>query len=320
LNVTAFNARLNGLANVECRQGSFFEPVAGETFDLIVCNPPYVISPETRYIFRDGNRPGDAVCAEVARALPTFLREGGFGHMLGNWVCEPGGDWTGPPRRWLEHGGCNVLALLHLFEDPLTYAARWLQGEHLAFPAAYGQALDRWLDYYRERGIQALASGALIVQRRGGGSHWFQGHAVSMQTHAACGEQLARMFRVQDYCTQSLQSDEALLACRLRPQENHGLEQVFFYSQGRYKLRSSQLRLLEGQAFPTRLDGLGVELVAGCDGNHTLRELIQALAAKYHMPLEEALPTCLSAVRNLIVRGFLLPSKIYINELNETQP
>ena len=42
-----FNAALNGVANVEFRAGSFFEPVAGERFDLVVCNPPYVISPET---------------------------------------------------------------------------------------------------------------------------------------------------------------------------------------------------------------------------------------------------------------------------------
>jgi hypothetical protein len=40
LNFAAFNAELNGVTNVEFRQGSLFEPVAGERFDLIVCNPP----------------------------------------------------------------------------------------------------------------------------------------------------------------------------------------------------------------------------------------------------------------------------------------
>ena len=42
---TELNAALNGLSNIECRPGSLFEPVAGETFDLITCNAPYVVSP-----------------------------------------------------------------------------------------------------------------------------------------------------------------------------------------------------------------------------------------------------------------------------------
>ncbi len=40
LNFATFNAALNGLKNVEFRQGSLFDPVEGERFDLIVCNPP----------------------------------------------------------------------------------------------------------------------------------------------------------------------------------------------------------------------------------------------------------------------------------------
>jgi len=50
---TAINAALNGLDNVETRLGSLFEPVKGETFDLITCNAPYVVSPEDRWQYRD---------------------------------------------------------------------------------------------------------------------------------------------------------------------------------------------------------------------------------------------------------------------------
>ena len=38
---TTINARLNGL-DVTVRRGSLFEPIAGDRFDLIVANPPYV--------------------------------------------------------------------------------------------------------------------------------------------------------------------------------------------------------------------------------------------------------------------------------------
>src|SRR4051812_7653219 len=57
----AFNAALNGADNVETRLGSFFKPVGDERFDLVVANPPYVVSPESAYLFRDSGMPGDAV-------------------------------------------------------------------------------------------------------------------------------------------------------------------------------------------------------------------------------------------------------------------
>jgi len=37
LNLAAFNARLNGIDNLELREGSLFEPVADERFDLVLC-------------------------------------------------------------------------------------------------------------------------------------------------------------------------------------------------------------------------------------------------------------------------------------------
>lgn len=40
--VARHNAEHHGLANVEFRQGSWFEPLAGERFDFIVSNPPYI--------------------------------------------------------------------------------------------------------------------------------------------------------------------------------------------------------------------------------------------------------------------------------------
>src|SRR5512132_2572894 len=73
LNFTLFNGSLNGVENIECRGGSFFEPVAGETFDLIVSNPPFVISPDNAIAFRDGGLGGDAVTRRVVREAPAYL-------------------------------------------------------------------------------------------------------------------------------------------------------------------------------------------------------------------------------------------------------
>src|SRR5690606_15750582 len=62
LTLAALTARLNGV-EVDLRNGGFFAPVAGERFDLILTNPPFVISPPTDaadlLIYRDSGMPGD---------------------------------------------------------------------------------------------------------------------------------------------------------------------------------------------------------------------------------------------------------------------
>lgn len=56
-----FNAALNGASNIDCRVGDRFGPVEGDEFDLIVSNPPFVISPDRSLLYRDSGLPLDGV-------------------------------------------------------------------------------------------------------------------------------------------------------------------------------------------------------------------------------------------------------------------
>ena len=49
------SARHSAASITSRREGSWFDPVAGEEFDLVVCNPPYVISPENDLVYRDAS-------------------------------------------------------------------------------------------------------------------------------------------------------------------------------------------------------------------------------------------------------------------------
>src|SRR5690606_40402985 len=73
---------------VDVRDGSFSEPVAGERFDLIATNPPFVISPATgeRLVYRDSGLPGDRVVEHIVRTGPDHLTEGGWLQVLANWA------------------------------------------------------------------------------------------------------------------------------------------------------------------------------------------------------------------------------------------
>ena len=76
------NARLNGV-RVRALRGSLFEPVGGEQFDVITCNPPYVPAesdelprsgPERAW---DAGRDGRVVLDRLLADAPAHLRPGG---------------------------------------------------------------------------------------------------------------------------------------------------------------------------------------------------------------------------------------------------
>jgi release factor glutamine methyltransferase len=76
------NARLHG-TRIRVRRGSLLEPVAGERYDLIVSNPPYVPCPDPSLPPRgperawDAGPDGRAVLDELIAAAPAHLRPGG---------------------------------------------------------------------------------------------------------------------------------------------------------------------------------------------------------------------------------------------------
>src|SRR4029077_5460930 len=171
----AFNAALNGVTNIEYRRGSWFAPVEGERFDLVLSNPPYVISPESQYIYRDSGMRGDSASEQVVRTAPKFLEEGGYAAIMMSWVvAEPAeADQTASPRRWLEDNGCDAWLLHYRTDDPLTTAANW--NEHLAQdPTRYGETVDRWVAYYRSIGAGGIAFGSVVLRRRSGGTNWLR--------------------------------------------------------------------------------------------------------------------------------------------------
>lgn len=75
---TRFNAAFNGLA-VDVRQGDLFEPVAGEQFDLVLSQPPFVVQPPgiepTAYVH--GGPTGDELALRILAGLDGVLAPGG---------------------------------------------------------------------------------------------------------------------------------------------------------------------------------------------------------------------------------------------------
>ncbi|MFQ5873639.1 MAG: methyltransferase, partial [Dehalococcoidia bacterium] len=308
LNVAAFNARLNGISHVECRRGSLFEPVEGRQFDLIVCNPPYVISPDSQYQYRDSGLPGDSICQEIVRQTPNYLNKGGFAHVLCNWVRRRDEDWSEPLREWVEGSGCDAWLLHYKTEDPLTYAANWNRPLQSSTRDAYPSALDHWLDYYRRLGIEAISSGAIILRRRTAGPNWVRADDLPSGSVGPSSDHILRVFEAQDYLS-GLGGDEALMEEAFCLVEHHRLDQSLKFNDGKFVMQEAMLRLEKGLKFQGKLDAYTVHLLSHCDGHQPLGDLIAELALVMGLDLSELTSAVIPVVRKLIGLGFLEPAR-----------
>ncbi len=304
-----FNARLNDIQGVEWRHGSLYEPVADEKFDLIVANPPFVISPESRFAFRDGGMPGDTISEQVIRGAGLHLSEGGYACILFNWRHKDQADWQDRPRSWVSASGCDGWLISFRCAEPLAYAADWLGTTVGRNDPEYGRFLDEWMEYYQQMDIRRISAGAMILRRRKARVNWFRGHVLDQgRCLGSAGEQIERIFAAEDLL-ESLDNDRQLLDQRLVFDEHHLLKHELRVEGHGWAVQNEQLVTSEGIPFSGHVDVYVASLLAGCDGRTTLGRLVEKMAEQLKTDPEKITPGCLAVIRKLLSSGFLNPAK-----------
>jgi methylase of polypeptide subunit release factors len=294
LRLAELSARLSG-ASLDLREGSLFEPVEEERFDLIVANPPFVISPDTALVFRDSRLPGDEICRQVVRGAAAHLQAGGFATVLCNWICrEPSERWE-PLLPWVDDLPCDVLLVAHGVIDPFRYASRW--NESFRKDAqAYAAAVSRWLDYYEREGITGIGIGAVVLRGREddrpGRLHAF---AAGSSATGAAGEHIVRIFEAGDLL-ERLAGDESLLDERLALVPGHRLEQTLVYGD-EYAVAGVTMSLADGIGLVAEIEPGLVPLLFTLTPEQTVGACAQAAG----LDPADVVPT----VRLLLERGFL---------------
>jgi methylase of polypeptide subunit release factors len=309
LDFAAFNARLNGVEDVELRRGSALEPVEGERFDLVVSNPPYVISPDASFAYRDSGLPSDELCRRIVRELPRFLADGGFAHVLVSWVHERD-RWAEPLRAWVSGSGCDVLLLHFGSQDPLSHSAQWLAPLGETDAEEYERALDRWLAYLAAEEVAAIGYGAVVLRRRDG-DNWIREDEVDLERLEAAGEHTLRLFEAQDFL-RDLADDRNLLARVFAPTGGTRLEQTVAWQEGHASVEAQTLRLDEGFGFRVAVDRYTAGLLPHFDGKAPLEDVLGRAAAQIELAPEERerfVPAALPVVRRLVSLGFLAPAE-----------
>lgn len=170
LEFTAFNVALAGVdsARVQLRQGNLLEPVAGHRFDLIVSNPPFVITPPSvrqaglpLMEYRDAGGP---ILPALVRGLEDHLNPDGVAVMLGNWEHREGTSWRTSVNQWIGKS-LDAWIIQREVQDPVEYAAMWLRDGGLTperSGVAFENALAAWQEDFDSRQVSGVGMGYLV--------------------------------------------------------------------------------------------------------------------------------------------------------------
>jgi len=295
LAVARLNAALNGV-DVDVRDGSLWEPVAGETFDLVTSNPPFVISPATDapLVYRDSGLPGDRVVESVVRGAPAHLADGGWCQVVANWAIVAGRPWDERVGEWLDPG-CDALVVQREVLDPAAYVELWLKdaGRHGA--AGYLRAYDEWLGWFEDQGIEGIGFGWVNL-RKGGTARELLDHPYAVEQPVAPAVRAwaaARTTRV---------GAASRLRCRLDVvQETHG-------EPGAEDPETIVLRQRRGLCRARTVDTVEAALVGASDGELPVGAILDALAHLLGREPDDLATTYLPAVRSLVEEGYLEPA------------
>ncbi|NLA09036.1 MAG: methyltransferase [Microbacteriaceae bacterium] len=334
---TEFNAALNGVTGIETRLGSMFEPVAGERFDRVVSNPPFVITPRTEgvpaYEYRDGGMEGDAIVASFVEGVGAHLEPGGTAQLLGNWEYREGEDGLDRVRGWVEASAVPLDAWVveREVQDAARYAETWIRdGGTLPGTPEHEALLTAWVDDFERRGVTAVGFGYLLLRRpagaaTGAGADASRGagaHGEGTAPAAPAAPTLARYERVGQpiaaphslgghlraalagHDAQAALSDDELAAssCLVAPD----ISEARHFRPGDDDPSVIELRQGGGFSRVIGVDPALAALVGACDGTLPIGALIGAIAQLMDAPEPALREELLPRVRELLELGVLV--------------
>jgi hypothetical protein len=299
-----FNALLNGITNVEFVAGDLFEPVNGQRFDLIVCNPPFVISPENRLQYRDSGYRGDEICERIVRAGPEYLAEGGYMQVLCNWVRDPSVGWQERLLGWIDGSGCDA-QIIHNDTNALdVYANQWLRQSEISAEDHFAEAFHRWIAYYEQLGIEAIDGGLITLRKRSAATNWVRFETDRRRNHPN-GQSILATFAARDLLDRIGEGPQDLLKLKFRCRPELRLVQRLEPTDSGWVVENAQCLLGTNLEFEGRLDQAMFHVLTLCRGQQTLSTALAQAAVRTGQRIDQISTGCLATVRTLIDQGFL---------------
>ena len=296
---------------LDLRRGSLLDPVAGERFDQVVANPPFVITPGPTS--EDGGFAGDSLCARLVAGAGDVLAPGGVAQLLANWLVTGEQDWTERVGGWIPDG-LDAWVWQREIADLGQYAALWLRdagdGPQVE---GYAARYDAWVDGLRALGAVAVGFGAIHLRRPPDTGTArppvVVAEDVLQPLQPPLGDAVASWFGRADWLARHGRDDRTLLGAALRPAADLELAQASIPGVKGWVPGAAALRQRDGLGWEVETDAVTAQVVGACDGHRPLGLLLDLVAAtRDDVGTPDALVArALPVVRDLVARGLLLP-------------
>ncbi|WP_432558715.1 DUF7059 domain-containing protein [Granulicoccus sp. GXG6511] len=298
--LAAWTYRLSGV-EPEQRLGSLYEPVAGEAFDLIVTNPPYVMSPpgDRRLVYREGSMVADGLVEAIVRGCVDHLNPGGSLQVLGNWAILDSDRWAERLADWIP-AGCDALVMERERLDPFEYIEIWLADAGLVGDPRHGERYREWLDYFDDLGITGVGMGWLLVHRSGSTAPDIRIEQWPHAVEQPVGPAFAAHRQAVEYARRS---DAEVLATNWRLADD--IVQETIGEPGAPDPRHIVLRSQRGFRRAVEVDTALGGVLGACDGDLPLGAIVSAVAGLLDVDAEALVTDLLPRIRRLLSDGML---------------
>lgn len=299
-------ARLNGMS-WDRRQGSLFEPVAGERFELIVANPPFVVGTGSQdYIYRDSGIEGDGISRQLIERVGDHLEPGGIAQLLANWIVHDEAEWDRRIGAWVRGSGLDAWVVQRELADPISYISLWVAdaGESPEDAAKRGA---QWLDWFEREQIAGIGMGLVTLRK----PETDRAPDVVIEEITAAGQEVTG-FEVQAWWARRdflrATTDAQLRETPLSTSPVFLETQSLPGSEGWQQVSAAVTRP-GGPGAVVPVDEVMTALLAGCRGEVPLGVLLDLLADFHGVDAQALTQAAMPVVREAIGRGILYAAR-----------
>ena len=298
----------SGAGRLELLRGSLLEPVAGRRFDLIVSNPPFVITPpavrEAGLPLMEYRDAGGPVLPRLVAGFGEHLEPGASAVMLGNWEHRGAGSWRDAVAAWLPEG-LDAWVVEREVQDPVEYAAMWLRDGGLTpdrDAETFDAALEAWIDDFEVRDVRGVGFGYLIVHRpRRPREPWRLLEEVTTSGQGVLGPHVAEVLEARERLAGL--DDEAV--ADLHPLLAPDVTEERHLIPGAAEPTVILLRQGGGLGRTLRASTAVAALVGVADGELSVDQIASAVAALTGEDVTALRTEMVEATRRLVTTGFL---------------
>ncbi len=170
INFSQFNALLNNISNCQFICGDLYQPVENGKFDLILANPPYEITLEKTFLYKNGGRYGFQILQKIVNSASKHLNKGGICQVISR-VGEFAADMKETLiKKWISDKNIRFtfqeLSKMDIYQYAYAISTdKLILDEEVADYRKYSQSIKKLLDHFNKIHLQNVLFGIITLQK-----------------------------------------------------------------------------------------------------------------------------------------------------------